>query len=416
MGIVAPAVYAETLNDALSDLVKRHKRVLSATAEVRKAKEEIEVAWGDWYPNLELTANIGAEKQQKPSGSDDTDMVPRNLETTVTQKLWDFGATNSAIRKAKLNHQQKLIEREGVKQALLFEGLRAYLQVVRFVRQKDFAEGSAANIKRQADLEDAKVQRGSGFSTDVLQAKTQLAGAQARVIQTNGLLRDALNRYRAVFGKEPEDLKKMKEPRLPLELLPKSLDDALTVSKKSNVGLTVQRLQSAIAREEIIKSRSDSFLPTLDMIAEHVAKKDESGTVGSQQETSVKVEAKYEFNLGLTAINSLRAAQQNHIAKTNTLGDGLDQVELSMRNAWDKLQTDRANAEHLHNQADIAAEFLELARRERQLGNRSLIDVLAGETALINASSDAAGADIDIAIDVFQLLSIISGLDPETLN
>ena len=36
----------------------------------------------------------------------------------------------------------------------------------------------------------------------------------------------------------------------------------------------------------------------------------------------------------------------------------------------------RLNTEHLHLQTNIASEFLELARRERQLGNRSLIDVI----------------------------------------
>jgi adhesin transport system outer membrane protein len=36
-------------------------------------------------------------------------------------------------------------------------------------------------------------------------------------------------------------------------------------------------------------------------------------------------------------------------------------------------------------------------RKERRFGRRSLIDVLAGETALINASSDAASAENSIA-------------------
>ncbi|MEK9754532.1 MAG: TolC family protein, partial [Rhodospirillaceae bacterium] len=86
------------------------------------------------------------------------------------------------------------------------------------------------------------------------------------------------------------------------------------------------------------------------------------------------------------------------------------------RNAWDNLQTFQARASQLHNQANIAAEFLELARRERQLGNRSLIDVLSGETALINASSDAAAADTDVAIAVFTLLSVLGRLDPSIVN
>lgn len=68
------------------------------------------------------------------------------------------------------------------------------------------------------------------------------------------------------------------------------------------------------------------------------------------------------------------------------------------------------DAAHLHNQANIAAEFLDLARKERDLGRRSLIDVLSAETALINASSDAASADTDIALSVYKILNVMGKL------
>ena len=415
-GLVPGAASAEELRDVLVDMIKTHKRMLAANADVKKAEEDIEVAWGDWYPTLDMTANIGAEKQQKPSGSDDTDMVPRKLETKITQKLWDFGSTNSALRRSKLTLGQQLATREATRQTLVLEGVTAYLNVLRANKLLNFAEGSAANIKRQAELEDARVQRGSGFSTDVLQAKTQLAGALARVIQSQGALKTARNRYFAVYGKLPEDIGKMKDPRLPLELLPISLESTVEVVKKSNPQLPASRLSAAIAREEIIKTRADEFLPTFAGIAEHPAKKDESGTVGSQQGALIKLEASYDLNLGFTAINTLKASQQTHIATVNRFGDTRDLVEEQARNAWDNLQTAQSNAEHLHNQADIAAEFLELARRERQLGNRSLIDVLAGETALINASSDAASADTDVVIAVFTLLNVMGTLDPKIIE
>jgi len=50
------------------------------------------------------------------------------------------------------------------------------------------------------------------------------------------------------------------------------------------------------------------------------------------------------------------------------------------------------------------------------LGNRSLIDVLAGETALINASSDAASADTDVAIAVFTLINVIGAITPDIVD
>ena len=232
--VIATPAYAENLRETLIDLSKNHKRMLAANADVIAAKENIDVATGDWYPTLDFTANIGHERQQKPTGSNDTNLVPRNLETSITQKLWDFGSTNSAIRRANLTYRQTAATRDATLQTVMLEGLTAYLNVVRAYKLLNFARGSAENIKRQAELEDAKVQRGSGFSTDVLQAKTQLAGALARVIQSEGALKTALNRYRAVYGEQPEDVAKMKEPRLPLEMLPKSLDESVRAVQEGN--------------------------------------------------------------------------------------------------------------------------------------------------------------------------------------
>ena len=81
-----------------------------------------------------------------------------------------------------------------------------------------------------------------------------------------------------------------------------------------------------------------------------------------------------------------------------------------LRTTWDGLNTAQQNAQFLTNQARISKEFLELARTERQAGNRSLLDVLGGETALINAKADAIAAKIEVLINSFTLLSLMGGL------
>ena len=86
------------------------------------------------------------------------------------------------------------------------------------------------------------------------------------------------------------------------------------------------------------------------------------------------------------------------------------------RNAWQQLITAKANAEFLNNQANIAGEFLELARKERQVGRRELIDVLAGETALINASSDAAQAEAAVITAAYSLLNAMGRLELDVIK
>jgi len=414
--VSVPAAYAQTLGENLQLLLKEHKRTLASNADVSAAEEQLSVAKGEWYPVFDATTNIGQERRNKPSGSADTNMVPRNLDLSVTQKLWDFGSTNASIRRSQITLEQAQVTREATLQGLVVEGISAHLNVIRAYKVLQFFRGSTDNIKRQTELEDARVQRGAGFSTDVLQAKTQLAGAQALEIQAEGALKQTLNRYRAVFGYLPEDPSALKSPRLPLELLPSSLDETVEQTLKNNPQLHAARLGADIAREDIAVSRADGFFPKVEASAESNFKKDNGGTASGQQERLVKVEATFNFNLGATAINTLKASEQSHLATTNRYGETRDGLEEQARNAWDNLQTARVNAEHLHNQANIAAEFLELARRERQLGNRSLIDVLAGETALISASSDAASADTNVALAVYTLLSVIGVITADVVD
>ena len=78
-----------------------------------------------------------------------------------------------------------------------------------------------------------------------------------------------------------------------------------------------------------------------------------------------------------------------------------------LRTTGDGLRTLK-NAQFLTNQARISNEFLELARKERKAGNRTLLDVLGGETALINAQADAI-VKRNRGFDEDTLLSLMGG-------
>ena len=62
-------------------------------------------------------------------------------------------------------------------------------------------------------------------------------------------------------------------------------------------------------------------------------------------------------------------------------------------------------------QVEIAAKFLELAREEREAGRRSLLDVLSGETRLINAQSDSVLTEVSIVQATFRLLNAMGRLE-----
>ena len=402
---------AETLPEVLPDLLKISKKMKAAEADMNAAREKSREALGDWFPKLDLTGSYGYERQFKGNNTTDTSIPPREFDAKITQLLWDFGSTNRTIDNARLTFEQARAARDATEQSALLEGIVAYIDLLRRTRILDFSRGSEDNIKRQTELEDARVQRGSGFSTDVLQSKRQLASAQAARVRAEGALQTARNRYLNVFDKLPERPQTMAMPRLPLDALPATLNEAVDVAGRENPQLKASKMSSEIARNNVAKTFSDKFAPTINLVGEHSHKNDFDGTIGTKNERMIKIEGKYSFNLGLTAINTLKASEYTLTSTENKYGDTLDNVQEQTRNSWQELDTSKKNLEFLRNESNIAAEFLELARKERALGRRSLIDVLAGETALINASSDAASAEADMAVAVFKLLSAMGRLE-----
>ena len=87
-----------------------------------------------------------------------------------------------------------------------------------------------------------------------------------------------------------------------------------------------------------------------------------------------------------------------------------------MRNAWQNLQTSQLNAGFLRNQANISGEFLALARKERKLGTRTLLDVLAGETSFISSISAAVAAESARDLAAYNLLFAMGVLSVDNVE
>ena len=413
-------VQAAGLLDEVTALLNTHERIKAAEADLDAARANLEVARGGYYPTASITANIGNEKITTHTPTTQTFTTTsyrqREVDLSLTQTVYDFGATDATVDGGALAVDQATATLELARQGILLEALSAQLNLASAKRVLDHQTQSEASIQRQTELEDARVQRGSGFSTDVLQAKTQLAGAQAARVRADGALRQAINRYRAVFGRAPDDVTGLEMPNVSSVSLPGSEDEVVFAALDDNLQVKVSGLLAAISDSEITRTEATNYRPVVEAIAEQKFKNNVSGTQGQKTERLVKLEATFDFNMGWTAQNTLLASKAGHSAANARLKDTRDQIEEQARNAWQSLVTARANAEFLKNQANIAGEFLDLARRERTLGQRSLIDVLSGETAHINALAQADRAETDVAIATLSVLNVMGKLDLSVLQ
>ena len=409
----AQPVVASPREDVISLIGKatdQHDRLRGAEAAAESARNALRISHGGWYPTLSLSANGGRESTRKPAGLPNTDLNAGQLSLRATQLIWDFDATNADIRRSQVSVVRADIAVERTRQELLVEGLSAYASLVRAHRLLAFARQSEDNIRRQTGLEEVRLQEGYGFSTDVLQAKSQLAGAQARRVAAEEAMQTALNRFQAYFGHVPFRLDGAEVLAMTKAALPTSINTAVEEARRHNPRLQELALTTAAAQEAVASVRGRSLYPRVEGYVERNMKRDVAGQPGRQDELLFKLQVTFSLNTGLTAINSVRLAEADLRAADATWADQERTVLETVRNSWNRLESARSQVRLLNDQASLAAGFLDVARAERELGSRSLIDILTGETTLINARSDAAAAETELVLAGYRLLAAMGRL------
>ena len=404
---------AETLAELIPELLQTHNLIKAAESDLAAAGERVGAALGGWYPNLNVRSSAGHQEMNKPGQGTDSSMAARQTDLTVTQLLWDFGKANSTVRSSELGREAARYGLAAAIQDLLLRAATAYINVVRANEIVMFSLESENNIKKQAEIENALVQRGAGLSSDVLNAKQRLSRAQSQRIENEGKLTQARNAYRAVFQRDVINMQNMPKPAAPVDDLPATVDDTVFVALRENPALKKAATDAAVTREAAVKAKADGFAPTINLVGEKKYKHDVDGVAGNETGTLGKVELNLPFNLGFTAVNTLKAAGETAVAAEKRVGETKDVTEQGARDAWSRFETARLRLDYLRNEVELSGEYLELARKERQLGTRTLNDVLGAETDAITALSNAASAEADLIIASFAVLASMGRLTPD---
>lgn len=403
---------AAGLPDLLPDMLASHERIQAAGEAQDAAAFRQRQAEAGWYPKLDLVGDFSQEffdtnKQALKNNY-------RNIQKLRgTQLLYDFGKTDSVIAQMGATAEQAEQRKVLTRQALILEGVTSYVNLLKFTRTLGFARQSVDSFKKQSGIEEVLVEKGAGLSSDVLQAKYKLSGALGTQVAVEGQLANARSRFLAVYGFEISDADVLgfEPPLVPYEKIPASVDEAVAVALAENPELLM--VQKAVQQAEAaLDTANAQFYPSLNAFWEYWRKENDQGQKDTVQlEQRFGVEYSYNLLNGGGDMQAVKAATHDRDAGVSSLKDMERTVRERIQTAWQNLLTARSRAEWFRSQASILEGFLELARKERTLGNRSLLDVLAAETDFYNAQIQLVGAEYDQMIEAYNLLYAMGRLE-----
>lgn len=414
-GIVASLVLnlsANEFQDKITKVFEKHNLIKMVDYDLSTSKEQIKSAESYWYPTVSLKGSVGNDSIDR-EGQEETTYDPYKVTISAKQLIYDFGLTDSRIKNAKTISTKELRENSLQKQNLLLASIEAQLELIKANILFTNSQKSEENIKEQTRLENARLEMGKGYSTDVLQSKASLLGAEANRISAKGQKVISEYRYKAIFLNETPNIEQLVAFKTPQKLLPNSLKEMETQVRLNNPDIIAAKARAHVANTEKEVVEKEQYSPTIDANISKSISDEYDGVDGSRNDTKASINLLWKFNTGLKSLDDINAANYASLsAKEKSLYVEVQAIE-NARKVWSSYETSKSKTKYLQNQIEIQKQFLSLAKQEREIGRRSLIDILNGESALLRVKAEFAASKIDAVLNSYRILRSIGKLNLE---
>ena len=405
-----PTVHAETLPEALAAAYQASPRIESARARLQALEESIAVAASGYLPRVTASADATSRTDGRvfPVGRD-TRTDSSGYALTLVQPLYDGGRAGSAVQAARANVRAEKETLQIAVQQVLLAAATAYMDILQSRRLLKLNEESVVLLSKisAATLQRAGVREAT--TADVAQADAALAGARAQVELAKADLAISEAAYLEVMQHPPGGLSR---PPSRIGQLPPSLEAALRIADRESPVVILAIEREVSARHAIDQARSHLY-PTISLQAGYQRRSDPQPAIGETDGLVAKVVVTVPLYSGGGDLAEVRAAQHNQRALAHQVADTRLQARTAVVQSWARLASTRAAGAAIATQVAASRKALAGIRAEHEIGQRSLLDLLNTQQALIASETTYERTQRSLIVNAYAVLGSIGRLVPE---
>ena len=378
---------------------------------LRAALDEINVARGAYYPRVDLLANTGRQRSDSSLAGTGTQNFDRNsVGLELNQILWDGLATYNEVRRLGHGSLVRFFEFIEASEVMALEAARAYYDVQRFRELVVIAEINYIQHKQTFDQIEQRFKSGVGRGVDMEQAAARLALADSNLVNETSNLHDVSARFQRIIGESPA-------PLLPAAPFP---EKGFPVNREEAVKLALLRQAGIIASTENVRAvqaqlevRRSAFQPKLEARLRDANGRNLDGSFGAT--SSNVAELVLSWNLFNGGSDMARVRQFS-----NSLNNAKDLRDKSCRDVRQTLSIAYNDAnklvdqiKYLTLQVQATEKARDAYRKQFDIGQRSLLDLLNSENELYQAKRALINANYDREIAYARVHNATGGLLPQ---
>lgn len=419
---MSSAALADTIESALVRAYQNNPQLNAQRASVRAADENVPQALSGYRPRVAITASAGEQYTdiQSKTVANNTLITsgvygwnaPRSVGATVTQTLFNGGQTANRTRAAE---SQVSAAREGLRvleQSVLLAAATIYMD---YLRDAAIVEVQRTNVRV---LEETLKQTRDRFNvgevtrTDVAQSEAQLASGRTQLLSAESNLTTTRANFRRIIGNDPGQL----APGSPVDrYLPTSLSAAIDTALVENPNVTAAMYGIDVSFLQV-KINEGALFPTVTLQGSVQQSYEAQLTYYRQFGASATAQLTVPIYQGGAEYALIRQSKESLAQQRLNLDQVRDQTRATVAQAWGQLVATKAQVSSAQAQVTASEIALNGVREEARVGQRTTLDVLNAQQALVNARVALVTAQHDRVVASYTVLNAVGRLSPQILK
>jgi len=409
---------AETITGALAKAYQFNSSLNSARAGVRVTDESVAIAKSGYRPVVVGSASIDYSSSHLNGSNQSVRLTTGNFGVQINQMLFDGFQTKNNVAAAEAQVRASVESLRNTEENTLFNAASAYMDVIRDRQVAVLTEQNLQFLTEQARAARSRFEVGEGTRTDVAQADASRSSAVAQLSAARAQALASAATYHQIVGDEPGKLKAAS----PLaKLLPSSLDAAITIASAEHPAiLATAHLVDAAAFA--VKSQEGALLPQLSANAgvssayRNTVPGALSTSDGTTNSASIGASLTIPIYSGGRTSALVRQSKESLGEARIQVDVSRDQVRQAVTSAWTQYTAAQQSVAANRQVIDAAQLALNGVIEERNVGQRTTLDVLNAQNTVISAKINLASSEHDVVVASYAILSAIGRLSVERLG
>jgi outer membrane protein len=424
LAYMGPApVLADTIEAALVRAYQNNPQLNAQRASVRSTDENVPQALSGYRPKVSLTASAGTQYTDTNStqGGGPNNIVrteihgvdpPRSAGLTISQTLYNGGQTGNKTRAAESQVSGAREALRVLEQTVLLSAATIYMDYLRDAAIVEVQKSNTRVLEQTLKQTRDRFNVGEVTRTDVAQSEAQLAAGKTQQLTAESNLTTTRSNFRRIIGNEPEAL----APGSPVDrFLPGTLPGAVELSLVQNPSVTAAMFGIDVNFLQV-KVAEGALLPTVTVQAAVQQSYEQTMTVYRSFGASAIAQLSVPVYQGGAEYSLIRQSKETLAQQRLVLEQTRDQTRANTVTAWGQLVAGRAQVASAQSQVTASEIALNGVREEAKAGQRTTLDVLNAQQALVNARVALVTAQHDRVVASYAVLNSVGRLSPQVLN